>query len=249
MSQETKTTRKTGSTLELDGLLGLSEDDARQRFETRRPERTADRKTTRCAGRRARGSPRTRCSPYARHGWSHLPPDGRAHRHALLLGFVFVIMAITVIAGRRTERALDALRDLSSPLRVGRPWRYTTHDHAGRKWCAATSSFSPKGIACRADAILRGALNLSTDESLLTESRSQVRAAPSEEPTTLDKPGGDDLPSVFSGTLVTAGQGIAEVIAIGAHSELGKDRWCLEEGGARGDVAPEGDAAPGARVR
>lgn len=40
--------------------------------------------------------------------------------------------------------------------------------------------------------------------------------------TTLDKPGGDDLPSVFSGTLVTAAQGIAEIVAIGAHSELGK---------------------------
>ena len=33
----------------------------------------------------------------------------------MLLGFVFVVMAITIIQERRTERALDALRDLSSP--------------------------------------------------------------------------------------------------------------------------------------
>src|SRR5512136_1454058 len=33
----------------------------------------------------------------------------------MLLGFVFVVMAITIIQERRTERALEALRDLSSP--------------------------------------------------------------------------------------------------------------------------------------
>ena len=33
----------------------------------------------------------------------------------MLLGFVFVVMGITVVQERRTERALDALRDLSSP--------------------------------------------------------------------------------------------------------------------------------------
>ena len=33
----------------------------------------------------------------------------------MLLGCVLVVMAITIIQERRTERALDALRDLSSP--------------------------------------------------------------------------------------------------------------------------------------
>ena len=33
----------------------------------------------------------------------------------VLLGFVFVVMGITIVQERRTERALDALRDLSSP--------------------------------------------------------------------------------------------------------------------------------------
>jgi len=33
----------------------------------------------------------------------------------MLLGFAFVVLTITVVPERRTERALDALRDLSSP--------------------------------------------------------------------------------------------------------------------------------------
>ena len=33
----------------------------------------------------------------------------------MLLGFVFVIMGITLYQERKTERALEALRDLSSP--------------------------------------------------------------------------------------------------------------------------------------
>ena len=33
----------------------------------------------------------------------------------MLLGFVFVVMGITLFQERKTERALEALRDLSSP--------------------------------------------------------------------------------------------------------------------------------------
>lgn len=79
-----------------------------------------------------------------------------------------------------------------------------------------------EGDRVPADAILRRALNLATDESLLTGESVPVRKLPSVDTAMLDRPGGDDLPSVFSGSLVTAGQGIAEVIAIGGHSELGK---------------------------
>jgi Ca2+-transporting ATPase len=60
-----------------------------------------------------------------------------------------------------------------------------------------------------------------------------VRKVPSAEAGAIDRPGGDDLPSVFSGSLVTAGQGIAEITATGARSELGKI------GKALGQVQPE----------
>ena len=33
----------------------------------------------------------------------------------MLMGFVFVVMGITIVQERRTERALEALKDLSSP--------------------------------------------------------------------------------------------------------------------------------------
>ena len=45
----------------------------------------------------------------------------------------------------------------------------------------------------------------------------------------LNHPGGDDLPSVFSATLVTSGQAIVEVIATGARTELGKIGKALEQ--------------------
>ena len=38
----------------------------------------------------------------------------------------------------------------------------------------------------------------------------------------MTRPGGEDLPFVFSGTLVVQGQGIAQVRATGIHTEMGK---------------------------
>jgi P-type Ca2+ transporter type 2C len=40
---------------------------------------------------------------------------GDVEEAVLLLGFVFVVMGITLFQERKTERALEALRDLSSP--------------------------------------------------------------------------------------------------------------------------------------
>ena len=70
--------------------------------------------------------------------------------------------------------------------------------------------------------MLRYVINLSADESLLTGESVPVRKAASAEAKAVGKPGGDDLPFVFSGTLVTSGQGVAEVLATGPRTELGK---------------------------
>ena len=40
---------------------------------------------------------------------------GDTREALILLGFVFIIMGITALQERRTDKALDALRDLSSP--------------------------------------------------------------------------------------------------------------------------------------
>jgi len=141
---------------------------------------------------------------------------------------VFVVMAITIIQERRTERALEALRDLSSPralvIRSGARRRI-----AGREVARGDFVVLCEGDRVPADGLLRRGINLSTDESLLTGESVPVRKVPSVEAQTVDKPGGDDLPSVFSGTLVTAGQGIAEIMATGLRSELGKIGKALEQ--------------------
>jgi Ca2+-transporting ATPase len=147
---------------------------------------------------------------------------------ALLLGFVFVVMGITIVQERRTERALEALRDLSSPralvVRGGAQRRIP-----GREVVRGDVILVAEGDRVPADAVLRRSINLSADESLLTGESVPVRKTASPDAAALDRPGGDDLPSVFSGTLVTAGQGLAEVLATGPRSELGRIGRALHE--------------------
>jgi P-type Ca2+ transporter type 2C len=146
----------------------------------------------------------------------------------MLLGFVAVVMTITIFQARRTEHALQALRDLSSPralvIRDGQRERI-----AGREVVAGDLVVLAEGDRVPADGLLRQALHLSTDESLLTGEPVPVRKVPSADARAVDRPGGDDLPSVFSGTLVTSGQGIVEIRATGPRTELGKIGRALEQ--------------------
>jgi Ca2+-transporting ATPase len=146
---------------------------------------------------------------------------GEPKEALMLLGFVFVIMGITIVQERRTERALDALRDLSSPralvIRDGQQQRIP-----GREVVRGDVVVLAEGDRVPADAILRYCVNLSADESLLTGESVPVRKLASQETQALAKPGGDDLPAVFSGTLITQGQGVAEVMATGLRTEIGK---------------------------
>jgi P-type Ca2+ transporter type 2C len=146
----------------------------------------------------------------------------------MLLGFVFVVMTITIAQARRTEHALEALRDLSSPralvIRDGQRRRI-----AGREVVAGDLVVLAEGDRVPADGLLRQALHLSADESLLTGESVPVRKVPAAEAQGLERPGGDDLPTVFSGTLVTSGQGIVEIAATGPRTELGKIGKALEQ--------------------
>lgn len=139
----------------------------------------------------------------------------------MLLGFVFVVMGITIVQERRTERALDALKDLSSPralvIRDGQHQRI-----AGREVVRGDVVLVSEGDRIPADAVLLQGSNLNVDESLLTGESVPVRKAAVHGPTTMALPGGDDQPFLYSGTLVTAGQGVAEVHCTGMRTELGK---------------------------
>ena len=140
---------------------------------------------------------------------------------AMLLGFVCVVMGITISQERRTERALEALRDLSSPralvIRDGRHKRI-----AGREVARGDMLILAEGDRVPADAILRYAINLAADEALLTGESVPVRKASAAGDMPAAKPGGDDLPFVFSGTLITRGQGVAEVLSTAARTEFGR---------------------------
>ncbi len=79
-----------------------------------------------------------------------------------------------------------------------------------------------EGDRVPADAVLRVGRDLRADESLLTGEAVPVRKHAVEGVPEAARPGGDDLPFVFSGTLVVHGEGIAEVYATGPRSEIGK---------------------------
>jgi P-type Ca2+ transporter type 2C len=144
-------------------------------------------------------------------------------REALvLLAFAMLSVVITVVQETRTERVLEALRDLTSPralvIRDGERRRI-----AGREVARGDLVVLGEGDRVPADAVLVQSEDLQTDESLLTGESVPVRKTAREALAAgARRPGGDDLPYVFSGSLVVRGAGIAEVVGTGAHSEIGK---------------------------
>jgi len=139
----------------------------------------------------------------------------------MLMSFVFVIIGITVYQEQKTERALDALRNLSSPralvIRDGEQKRI-----AGREVVTGDMLILVEGDRIPADGVLISSNNVSVDESLLTGESVPVRKIPWVMGLEVERPGGDDQPFVYSGTLVVQGQGLAEVRSTGARTEMGK---------------------------
>jgi Ca2+-transporting ATPase len=139
----------------------------------------------------------------------------------MLMGFVAVIIGITFYQEQKTERALEALRDLSSPralvIRDGKQQRI-----AGREVVREDVILLSEGDRVPADAVVLSGNNVNVDESLLTGESIPVHKRPWDGCIEMGRPGGDDLPFVYSGTLVVKGQGIAEVRTTGPRTEIGK---------------------------
>ena len=146
---------------------------------------------------------------------------GDVREALMLLSFVFVVMGITLYQERKTERALEALRDLSSPralvIRDGERRRIP-----GREVVRDDLLVLAEGDRVPADALLLSCTNFTVDESLLTGESVPVRKATWDGVTTIGRPGGDDLPFVYSGSMVVQGHGIARVQTTGLRTELGK---------------------------
>ena len=131
-------------------------------------------------------------------------------REALILSVsVFVIMGITIFQERKTERALEALRDLSSPralvVRDGEQKRI-----AGREVVRDDILILTEGDRVPADGALLECNDLMVDESLLTGESVPVRKKSWDGEQTIARPGGDDLPFVYSGTMLVQGRGWLE---------------------------------------
>jgi len=153
---------------------------------------------------------------------------GDVQEGLMLLGFVFVIMGIEFYQEKKTEKALDALKDLASPralvIRDGVEKRI-----AGRDVVTDDIMILQEGDRVPADAIVLYSVNLSADESLLTGEPVPVRKAEWTEGTIQARPGGDDLPFVFSGSMIVQGNGIAKVTATALNTEIGKIGKALNE--------------------
>jgi Ca2+-transporting ATPase len=132
---------------------------------------------------------------------------GDVYEAVVLAASMAVIFAIAVVQGGRSERALAALRDLSSPralvVRDGAPVRI-----AGADVVRGDVVILSEGDRVPADARVVVANDLLVDESLLT---------------------GESLPiakeastTAFSGTLVVRGQGRGVVTASGPRTEFGR---------------------------
>ncbi len=145
----------------------------------------------------------------------------------MLLGFVFVIMGIEFYQERKTEKALDALKDLASPralvIRDGVETRI-----AGKDVVSDDILILQEGDRVPADATILYSINLLADESLLTGESVPVRKSDWDGKEKHTQPGGDDLPFVFSGSMIVQGTGIGRVTGTGINTEIGKIGKALE---------------------
>ncbi len=151
---------------------------------------------------------------------------GEQQEAIILMASVLVIIGITIFQEQRTERAVEALRDLSSPralvIRDGQEVRI-----AGREVVRDDLLVLLEGDRVAADEVVLDASTLSADESLLTGESVPVRKAAwprdglTAEPTAVAAPGGDDQPFVYASTLIVQGRGVGRVLATGGKTRVG----------------------------
>ena len=145
----------------------------------------------------------------------------------MLLGFVFVVMGIEFYQEKKTEKALDALKDLASPralvIRDGNTIRI-----AGKEVVTDDIVILQEGDRVPADAIVLNSVNLLADESLLTGEPVPVLKREWLDTDKTFIPGGDHIPVVYSGSMIVQGNGVVKVIGTGLQTEIGKIGKALE---------------------
>lgn len=145
----------------------------------------------------------------------------------ILSSFVIAVIGITFYQERKTENALAALKNLSSPRALVIRGQIE-HRIPGREVVREDLIILREGDRIPADATVLFCSNLSADESLLTGESLAVRKSEWDNKEAQKQPGGNDLPFVFSGTLVVSGHGVAKVTSVGPKTEIGKIGKALE---------------------
>ena len=152
----------------------------------------------------------------------------------ILMATILVIIVITVYQERKTENALESLKDLSAPralvIRDGVRVRIPSINVVRGDWIVIS-----EGDRIPADAVLVDGVGVTVDESILTGESVPVLKLPLRRDeadsgqTPHGRPGGENTPWIFSGTLLVRGQGIAEVTTVGLHTELGRIGTALKD--------------------
>lgn len=137
-----------------------------------------------------------------------------------LLFSVLAIIALTLVQERKSQRALEALRDLSAPralvVREGVEERI-----ASREVVPGDLLVLREGDRVPADAtLLQGQVH--TDESLLTGEPAPLLHLPGDEGQPMGEPGNEGSAFVFASTVVTGGVGLARVRATGPRTAVGR---------------------------
>ncbi|REE79733.1 Ca2+-transporting ATPase [Lutibacter oceani] len=139
---------------------------------------------------------------------------GDIYEGLILLSTIFIIIFITFYQYQKTEKALNVLKNLSSPralvIRNGQEIRI-----AGREVVPDDIIILNEGDRVPADGILIDSLNLTIDESILTGESIPVLKSAQKNPTNI-------IGHVYSGTLVIQGKGYVKILATGIHTEFGK---------------------------
>ncbi|MCU0653296.1 MAG: cation-translocating P-type ATPase [Candidatus Pacebacteria bacterium] len=140
----------------------------------------------------------------------------------MLSSFVVFVLGITFYQRHKTERAVEALRNLSSPralvVRDGARRRVP-----GREVVIGDVIVLREGDRVPADAVILESANLMADESMLTGESVPVSKTAWDGVRDFagETPGGDNLPFVYSGTLITRGRGLVRAAATAAATRMG----------------------------
>ena len=165
---------------------------------------------------------------------------GDIHEGLMLLSFVFVIMGIEFYQEKKTEKALDALKDLASPralvIRDGETIRIS-----GKEVVTGDIVILKEGDRVPADGIVMSSTNLLADESLLTGESVPVRKREWAEGDSIFIPGGDDIPVVYSGSMIVQGTGFVKITATAINTEIGKIGKALDSVKGRTHPAKKGN--------